>query len=87
MSPLVVATRSVPPPGMASLAFRNRFRNTCCSLPELPLMWRVFEHGSDRTCIFAVLNCVRVAPAFRWMILFTSTSANSLPLVREKFSS
>ncbi len=23
-------------PAMASLAFRNRFRNTCCSLPELP---------------------------------------------------
>ena len=27
---------SVPPPGMASFALRNRFRNTCCSLPVLP---------------------------------------------------
>ena len=32
----VVATVSVPPPGIASLAFKNRFRNTCCSFPELP---------------------------------------------------
>ena len=35
-SPLLVDTRSVPPLGMASFAFRKRFRNTCCSLPELP---------------------------------------------------
>ena len=31
-----VRTSSVPPPAMASRAFRNRFRNTCCSLPALP---------------------------------------------------
>ena len=29
-----------PPLGMASLAFRNRFRNTCCNRPGLPLISR-----------------------------------------------
>ena len=31
-----VATRSVPPAAIASLALRNKLRKTCCSLPELP---------------------------------------------------
>ncbi len=35
-SSLQCVTASVPPHSMASRAFRNRFRNTCCSLPELP---------------------------------------------------
>ena len=29
--------RSWPPPAMASLALRNRFRNTCCSLARVAL--------------------------------------------------
>src|ERR1035441_7258244 len=29
-------TSKIPPAPMASRALRNRFRNTCCSLPPLP---------------------------------------------------
>ena len=47
---------SVPPPGMASLAFRNRFRNTCCSLPVLPWIGGSSGYRSCCTLMRAVLN-------------------------------
>ena len=34
--PLLVETINVPPFGIASFAFKKRFRNTCCSFPALP---------------------------------------------------
>ena len=49
-------TSSMPPASMASRAFRNRFRNTCCSLPGLPLI------GGERSASRSVFTCT---PAFR----------------------
>ena len=40
-------SRSSPPSGIASRAFTNRFKNTCCSLPAFPYVDRTF--GSQFT--------------------------------------
>ena len=46
------------PCGIASRAFRNRFRNTCCSLYSTPVTTGAGDSSSRRTLILLVLELV-----------------------------
>ena len=52
-------TASVPPFSIASRAFRNRLRNTCCSLPGLPLI--LASTGSGYSVAIYILVCAIVS--------------------------
>ena len=68
-----VLTARVPPFSMASRAFRNRFRNTCCSLPGLPLMRGSFSSSASFTSMCALPNWCSSSVTVSLMILFRST--------------
>src|SRR5579875_2008873 len=77
---------SNPPLGMASRAFKNKFRKTCCSFPVLP---RIRGKPSDKlswvvTPVF--WNWCSTKLAVSRMMRFRSTSTNSVGEVREKLS-
>ena len=72
LSPLAVLMCSVPPlPAMASLALRNRFRNTCCNLPELPWMRRdryVHDHAMTDKEVAVLIESPEIADYFEAVV-------------------
>ena len=86
-SPLAVATRSVPPPGMASLRVQEQVQEHLLQLPGLPWIGgRCPASSSSHLDLARVLNWCSSSASVSVMTLFRSTSVNSVPLVREKFS-
>ena len=81
------ADRGVPPPSMASRAFRTRFRKTCCSFPALPLTASGSVRIPSPRVICALSSWWRTSETVSSMMRFRSTSPNSAGEVREKFSS
>ena len=85
--PRQVRTSSVPPPAMASRAFRNRFRKTCCSLPALPCTGGRLGIQVGLDLDAGLLQLVLQQRQRFLDDLFRLTSPNEVVEVREKFSS
>src|SRR5580693_8114438 len=85
--PLCVAVRtsSMPPLGIASRAFKNRFRNTCCSLFAEPRTAGNVGPSCFTTWICDVFKGCATNDSVSSTTRLTSISASSVALVREKF--
>src|SRR5208337_46503 len=81
-----VRTSSSPPVGMASRAFKKRFRKTCCSLLAEPRTGGRPSLSCLTTRICEVFRGCATSDSVSSTTRFRSTSASSPAPVREKFS-
>src|SRR6478672_4652375 len=85
-SPSLVAIVSQPPLGIASRAFRNRFRNTCWSLYSIPCTSSGVALSSFRTWMRPVRNWCSRSASTSLMTALTSTAELSVCAGRARLS-